>query len=103
MFSGGRKKKRAPYKRRDAFTLEPFHPGLMARTPIQLISAVAQHAQLQLRTLALIPMRLTLTAGEMAVKVAVVAEEATAMGVEATGVEVMDAEATGVEAATDRM
>ena len=58
----------------------------------------AQHAQLQLRTLALIPMRLTLTTGEMAVKVAIVAEEARAMGVE-----VMDAEATGVAAATDRM
>ena len=48
-------------------------------------------------------MRLTLTTGEMAVKVAIVAEEATGMGVEATGVEVMDAEATGVAAATDRM
>jgi hypothetical protein len=103
MFSGGREKKRTPYKRRAAFTLEPFHPGLMARTPIQRILAVAQHAQLQLRILALMPMRLTLTTGEMAVKVAIVAEEATAMGVEATGVEVMDAEATGVEAATDRM
>ena len=38
-----------------------------------------------------------------AVKVAIVTEEARAMGVEATGVEVMDAEATGVAAATDRM
>jgi hypothetical protein len=75
----------------------------MARTPIQRISAVAQYAQLQLRTLALIPMGLTLTTGEMAVKVAIVAGEATAMGVEATGVEDMDAEATGVAAATDRM
>jgi hypothetical protein len=70
----------------------------MARTPIQRISAVAQHAQLQLRTLALIPMRVTLTTAETAVKVAIVAEEATAMGVE-----VMVAEATGVAAATDRM
>ena len=103
MFSGGREKKRTPYKKRAAFTLAPFHPGLMARTPTQRISAVAQHAQLQLRTLALIPMRLTLTTGEMAVKVAIVAEEATAMGVEARGVEGMDAEATGVGAGTDRM
>jgi len=37
-------------------------------------------------------MRLTLTTGEVAVKVAIVAEEATAVGVEATG----------VAAATDR-
>ena len=71
--------------------------------PIQRTSAVAPHAQLQLRTLALIPMRLTLTTGKVAAKVAIVAEEATGMDVVATGVEVMDAEATGVEAATDRM
>jgi len=44
-------------------------------------------------------MRLTLTTGKVAAKVAIVAEEATDMDVLATGVEVMDAEATGVAAA----
>jgi|SRR5215472_11949482 len=81
--------------------LEPSYPGLMDRRPTQRTSAIARHAQQQLQIRILTPIPVTPTTAGREAKVAIVAEEATAMAAVATVVEAMGAEVMGAAVVTN--